>query len=198
MGNVDQADQLRLQYRIHYWLRNQKWWFAIFFWCYELSLTNCYVLYRHFFEIHDKAPPYSHYEFIREIALAWIDPITYWPEPASKRVSDKDSTATSTRTRAVKNVKIKRKKNTTLTDNSLDPYNGTLCCRLNCKLNHLPEETESKEASCQFHYYKSKSKYRKQLMSCPSCQVVLCLQCYKIFHTTPDLTTLKDNNDGGL
>ena len=30
MGDVDQADQLRLQYRIHYWLRNQKRWFAIF------------------------------------------------------------------------------------------------------------------------------------------------------------------------
>ena len=25
MSNVDQADQLRLQYRVHYWLRNQKW-----------------------------------------------------------------------------------------------------------------------------------------------------------------------------
>ena len=31
MGNVDQAYQLRLQYRVQYWLRNQKWWFAIFF-----------------------------------------------------------------------------------------------------------------------------------------------------------------------
>ena len=31
MGNVDQADQLRLHYRVHYCLRNQKWWFAIFF-----------------------------------------------------------------------------------------------------------------------------------------------------------------------
>ena len=25
MGDVDQADQLRLQYRIQYWLRTQKW-----------------------------------------------------------------------------------------------------------------------------------------------------------------------------
>jgi len=32
MGNVDQADQLRLQYCIHYWIRNTKWWWAIFFW----------------------------------------------------------------------------------------------------------------------------------------------------------------------
>ena len=31
MGDIDQADQLRLQYRIHYWLRNRKWWWAIFF-----------------------------------------------------------------------------------------------------------------------------------------------------------------------
>ena len=38
-----------------------------------------------FFELHDKSPPYSHYEFIREIFLAWIDPDKYWPEPTPKR-----------------------------------------------------------------------------------------------------------------
>ena len=37
MGNVDQADQLRLQYRIHYWIRNRKWWWALFFWIFEGS-----------------------------------------------------------------------------------------------------------------------------------------------------------------
>ena len=26
MGNIDQVNQLRLQYHIHYWLRNRKWW----------------------------------------------------------------------------------------------------------------------------------------------------------------------------
>ena len=31
MGNVYQEDRLRLQYRVHYWSRNQKRWFAIFF-----------------------------------------------------------------------------------------------------------------------------------------------------------------------
>ena len=40
VGNVDQANHFRLQYRIYYWLRNPKWWWAIFFWCYELALTN--------------------------------------------------------------------------------------------------------------------------------------------------------------
>ena len=29
MGKVDQSDQLRLQYCVHYWLLNHKWWFAI-------------------------------------------------------------------------------------------------------------------------------------------------------------------------
>ena len=42
MGNGDQADQLRLQYRVHYWMCNQKQWFATVFQCFELSLTNCY------------------------------------------------------------------------------------------------------------------------------------------------------------
>ena len=31
MGNVDQADQLRLQYRSSYWLRNRNWWWSMFF-----------------------------------------------------------------------------------------------------------------------------------------------------------------------
>ena len=74
MGNVDQADQLRLQYRIHYWLRNQ---WAVYFWIFELSLTNSYVLYRLFFEMHDNRPPLSHYELIKPVALAWIDPKVY-------------------------------------------------------------------------------------------------------------------------
>ena len=95
MGNVDQAEQLCLQQCVHYWLRNKKWWFAIYFWYYELSLTNFYVLYRMFFELHDKSPPYIHYKLIRDIFLAWIDPENYCPEPTSNRsplVQDSTST----------------------------------------------------------------------------------------------------------
>ena len=70
MGNVDQADQLRLQYRIHYWLRNRKWWWAHFFWIFELSLTNAFILYRKFHQIHEIQAPLTHYDFIKKIALA--------------------------------------------------------------------------------------------------------------------------------
>ena len=82
MGNVDQADQLRLQYRIHYWIRNPKWWWAIFFWVFENSLTNCYVLYRKFHELHERKH-LSHYKFIQKIGLAWLKPSSYWPVTAS-------------------------------------------------------------------------------------------------------------------
>ena len=78
MGNVDQADQLRLQYRSTYWLRNRKWWWSMFFWLFEGALTNSYVLYRKFFQIHDRKPPLNHYEYIRAISLAWLDPSKYW------------------------------------------------------------------------------------------------------------------------
>ena len=63
MGNVDQADQLRLQYCIHYWIRNRKWWWEIFFWIFENSLTNCYVVYCKFHELHEMKH-LSHYKFI--------------------------------------------------------------------------------------------------------------------------------------
>ena len=78
-----------------------------------------------FFELHDKSPPYSHYKFIREICLAWIYPDMYWPEPTPKRYTSVQY-STSTKSRACKKLKFKRKKNASLTDKNLDPYNGSL------------------------------------------------------------------------
>ena len=193
MGHVDQSDQLRLQYRIHYWLRNRKWWWAIFFWFFELSLTNCYVLYLKFWKLHLRKPPYNHYEFIKCITLAWLDPVLYWPVTSKKRVSSSSICTTATASsRTSKKSKPNRKRNSTLSDLSLDPYCGAVRCRLDTRLNHLPEEEERGEAQCQMHYWKNKSKYRKQLMKCATCQVTLCLKCYKIFHDRPDLTPLKE------
>ena len=147
-----------------------------------------------FFELRDKPPSYSHYEFMRDIFLAWIDPEKYWPELTSK-ISPSVQDSTSTKSRSFKKLKFKRKKNTSLTYKTLDPYNGSLCCQLNTKLNHLPKAPDTTEGSCAFHYFKKKSKHRKQLMKLPVCKVILCLECYKTFHVTPDLMCLKDNND---
>ena len=79
------------------------------------------------FELHDKSPPYSHYEFIRDICLAWIYPEKYWPEPTSKR-SPSVQDSKSTNSRACKKLKFKRKKNSSLTDKTLDQYNVSLRC----------------------------------------------------------------------
>ena len=198
MGNVDQADQLRLQYRVHYWIRNRKWWWAIFLWAFECSLTNTYVLYRKFYKIHKKEPPYTHYEFVRQVALAWLKPSKYWHSSASamqqgdqhslessNHASMKsDSIASNIITRKRKMKYIDRKNNTFSTK-SLDPYQGALRCRLDVTLTHLPVKNDKPENSCQLHYWLEKSKYRAQLLRCPTCNVTLCVDCYKYFHETP-------------
>ena len=200
MGNVDQADQLRLQYRIHYWIRNRKWWWAIYFWILECSLTNCYVLYRKFYELHDRKP-LTHYAFIENIALAWLKPSEFWQTAATEN-SQRPSRSTCTVVSSVataassttvsESVKARRaikinKKNATFTENTLNPYTGALRCRLNHQLNHLPVPNDKRENNCQLHYMANKTKVRAQLMKCPTCNVTLCLPCYKSFHEVANL-----------
>ena len=63
------------------------------------------------FELHDKSPPYSHYNFIREICLAWIDPDKYRPEQTSNiYTSVQDSTSTKSRARKKLSFKHKEKR----------------------------------------------------------------------------------------
>ena len=202
MGNVDQADQLRLQYRIHYWIRNRKWWWAIFLWTYECSLTNAYILYRKFYSMHDRKPPCTHYQFVKEVALAWLKPSVYWYNSAKKsdlqsRVSSSNGSTISesiasnivSRKRQMKYID---RKNNTVSAKSLDPYQGALRCRLDVTLSHLPVKNEKAENSCQLHYWLAKSKYRAQLLRCPTCNVTLCVDCYKHFHETPIIRGCKN------
>ena len=45
MGGMDIADQLRGTYRPDHWLRNRKWWWAIWNWSLGLQLVNVYKIY---------------------------------------------------------------------------------------------------------------------------------------------------------
>ena len=205
MGNVDQADQLRLQYRIHYWIRNRKWWWALFFWIFEGSLTNCFVLYRKYYELHERKY-LSHYEFIKSIALAWLKPSAYWsgtttsktgrsrsPQPSQGSSSVADSSSYCTVAESVisrRKIHV-NKKNSTLTNKALDPYAGSLRCRLDHNLNHLPVNNDKPETNCQLHWWASKQKIRAQLMKCSTCNVTLCIKCYKIFHEVAQLKATK-------
>ena len=197
MGSVDQADQLRLQYRIHYWIRNRKWWWAIFFWIFECSLTNSYVLYRKFHKIHGRKSPLTHYGFNRAVALAWLKPSTFWSSRFSGVRKHTNGTSVTTDSTIASSIVTRKKqndidkKNASLTENTLDPYIGQLRCRLDHSLNHLPSLNDKPESNCQLHYFLVKKKYKAQLMKCQTCNVLLCLHCYKKFHEVPVLKRVR-------
>ena len=194
MGDVDQSDQLRLQYCVHYWLQTQKWWFAIFLWIFECYLTNCYVLYRKSHEIHGRQMPQTHYEFIQDISLAWLKPSKYWPKKKSSTGSGQSSSGSSTVSASVvtRKCKLSPKRWAKFTESSLNPYSDSIWCRLYWILNHLPLRNDKPEGSCQMHWWSKRDKYCKQLLKCPACNGILCLDCYKPFHEISDLNNMKE------
>ena len=44
-----------------------------------MLLTNAYISFVKFHRIHGKKVKKTHYEFIKDVALAWIKPDMYWP-----------------------------------------------------------------------------------------------------------------------
>ena len=44
MNNVDIADQLRGSYQIDKCMRKRKWWRSMFFWGFQMLLTNSYIV----------------------------------------------------------------------------------------------------------------------------------------------------------
>ena len=73
MGQVDVGDQLRNYYRFDHWMRKRKWWWSFWMWCMGMMLTNSYLLYKKYCEVHKLKVKYSHYEFVCNIAKAWIN-----------------------------------------------------------------------------------------------------------------------------
>ena len=194
MGNVDQADQLRLQYRSTYWLRNRKWWWSMFFWIFEGMLTNSYVLYRKYFEIHDIKQPLNHYEYIRAISLAWLDQEHYWPQKKTSISSSSTSSQSSdssviSRLRSTHTPAVT--KSVAFTDKSLDSYSGALRCRVDKHYAHLPVRGDKKVNTCQLCYWKNRSRVRAQVVKCSYCQIHICIDCFKPFHEVANLKVLK-------
>jgi hypothetical protein len=75
MNDVDISDHFRDINKFNHWLRNKKWWWAIFFYAMEVLLTNAYLVYCSVMDEAGvgRAQRRTHYQFLLEIAVPWID-----------------------------------------------------------------------------------------------------------------------------
>ena len=182
MGDVDRADQLRNYYRYDtQWHRNRKWWWAMWWWGFQLLLTNAYVAYVKYHELHKSKDYMGHYDFIRSVALAWIDPQQYWPNKRKRRVRismnvEEEEIGRVSRTRrqrtgssrSISSSNSSISSNSTMSsissssqhsamkcervnDKSLNPMSGSLRGRLNSFVHHHPHLDGKKRRKCQLH-----------------------------------------------
>ena len=219
MNAVDRADQLRTNYEFGLNTRNTKWWWALFFWSFDVALVNSYICYKKWHLMH-QLKPISHYRYREMVALAWINPDKYWPNRYGKQRSDAGTTRSvstcsssqtpstgistlssgsstiTTRSSKNKNVHKKRKLARVFTENALDDGKFDLRLSLSAEAPHLCMPVHSKHSICQLHNWAGK-RTRKQLLYCPDCRICLCVYCYKVFHTVANLKMIKSeiNNE---
>ena len=162
-----------------------------------MMLTNSYILYLKYHHMHDNGDNVlSHYDYIKQISMAWIDPDRYWPNkkrskrkrgttPVRRSVRLEDSSdddesmstatsATSTRCQPIDAA-------------ALHPISGSLNVRLNTAIQHLPVHITTKKSRCQLHRWaRGRGKGAQSVMSgvimCSVCRVSLCVKCYNIYH----------------
>ena len=219
MGNVDIADQLRGSYRVDHWIRNRKWWWSLWFWSLGVMLTNAYIM-KCKVDMEcgvDEKDLMSQHDFRKDVAEAWINPAEYAKEKGlkmtvttnrkRKTITDADSSVSSVTMSTSSSVSSRRlktsvssrrlftprpeKRATAFTDDSLSP-NGQLKIRLNVAADHYPIPPSSTRARCALHRWVDNESL-KQAMKCTTCNVHLCIQCYKLYHTVPDLISIKQH-----
>lgn len=131
MNSVDVSDQLRHNYDFSKFSRNYKWWFSIFQWAFGVLITNAYLLYRTtslFTWSYLENEVKSHYEFRKEVALAWLDPNHYYPVNVNDKTMDGSTCGSKEESIVTRRRKyeIEDKRCPRVNDQSLDPQFGTL------------------------------------------------------------------------
>ena len=193
MRNVDLVDQLRLQYRSTYWLRNRKWLWLMFFWLFEGRICNLYVLYCILFKLRDLAPDLVSLRIYSCNYPCMVGSRKYWPSK-KKTIASSNTTQSSTSSMIsclwLSNITTVTR-SVTFTNKNLDTYSGTLRYRLDGHFSHIPERGDNNVNCCQLCYWKNKERVRLQVMRCNSCEILLCIDCVKPFHEIADLNMLK-------
>ena len=204
MNNVDVADQLRGAYRFDRFVRLTKWWWSMYFWCFQMLLTNSYVLYKKYMLLHDMKP-LSHYDFQTSVAKAWVRPDLYLSKnkkiktkhgprrlvtTKSVTIANDTCTRASLRSATSDQDSVAPRRSTGFTNKTLHPINGVLKIRLT-GTDHWPVPTHKKDGRCQLHFWATGKKCRSQLLECTQCKVTLCAKCFVPFHTVEDLVGSK-------
>ena len=152
MGNVDIADQLRGSYRFDHWMGKPKWWWGMFFWFFQVLMTNSYIAYKKYMEIHD-VKPMTHYQFRYLLCISWIDRkyrINITVSVARSIVSSLTSHGEiETRSR---NAASKKPKRTQVSDTTLHSEDGKLKRRLEAG-DHWPLPNVVKDPIYQMHFW---------------------------------------------
>lgn len=204
MNSTDIADQLRGNYRPDLFMRQRKWWWAIFIWAIGVASVNAYRIYCVLWdEENAKKTPglpkkWSHKEFREQLVYDLI-----FDGNDVKTVSSSSSGSTS----AVKSVTYDLTSNRGimdyLTDHRVEMItkarleNGYFKYRLNGERHNWLPLSKEQNARCQYCYYTLKNDIPKKLQKafeddlaqnrvrvhrCLVCHVNLCPRCDPIFH----------------
>ena len=201
MGGVDIADQLRGTYRPDHWLRNRKWWWAMWSWWLGVNLVNAYIMYVNVNMLagKEKKDLMSHHDFRKSIALAWInpDPVSPSKEVAITRKGRGDneeaSVASSVTMSTIHSIIRPTRgiicRATPVNDGSMRTTSALSRRRLDTTLDHFLDMAKS-SARCALHRWVG-IELERNTYYCAACNVNLCIICNRAFHKVPELLSMK-------
>ena len=167
-------------------------------------MVNAYMMMRRYCELKRVTMPYKHHDFNEKIGYALLNPGSEWPRRNRKQPPEMLSGRKRT-SPIPQSTPQKKNRAPKLNGDALSPNKGRLKVRLDRSMQHLPVPTDGRKAVCQLHrwahnmradarkdYFVVPSGARAGVAKCSTCGVVLCMQCYAMYHTCEDLTAKID------
>ena len=221
MDHVDITDHLAKNYQLGRNLLQRKWWWPIFLWALMKCIINAYVLYLKWhkqrllkYKSHydfrqdsalawlDPARYWPHRHKVKRKKRKQCSGLSTLNSRLRKRVqSDISSLSQNTlcsqsTTNTMPPTVVRCTKISDATVNS-SLFNEKRLTISN-EYHHIAETVQAKYSECQFHKWCLKgfvsanvARVKKKLCYCPTCHVILCLNCYSPFHKVHDLRTIK-------